>query len=49
MAIRLPDAAARLAAIDAVLVAMGDDFDHDSWSMLDGLWSAVGAGRKLTM
>ena len=42
MAIRLPDAAARLAAIDAVLVAMGDDFDHDSWSMLDGLWSAFG-------
>ncbi|MBK7848954.1 MAG: hypothetical protein IPJ73_18550 [Zoogloea sp.] len=41
-AIRLPDAAARLAAIDAVLVAMGDDFDHDSWSMLDGLWSAFG-------
>ena len=42
VAIRLPDAAARLAAIDAVLVAMGDDFDHDSWSMLDGLWSAFG-------
>lgn len=42
MAIRLPDAVARLAAIDAVLVAMGDDFDHDSWSMLDGLWSAFG-------
>jgi len=42
VAIRLPDAVARLAAIDAVLVAMGDDFDHDSWSMLDGLWSAFG-------
>src|SRR5690606_660502 len=42
MAIRLPDAAERLAAIDAVLVAMGAAFEHDYWSMLDGLWSAFG-------
>lgn len=41
-AIRLPDTEARIVAIDAVLVAMAMDYDHDSWSILDGLWSAFG-------
>lgn len=41
-AIRLPDPSMRIAAIDDALVAMAEDYDHDSWSMLDGLWSAFG-------
>lgn len=41
-AIRLPDTCHRRASIDAVLVAMAEDYRHDSWSMLDALWSAFG-------
>lgn len=39
-AIRIPDATTRIDAIDAVLVAMAGDYNHDSWSMFDGLWTA---------
>ena len=41
-AIRLPTAQLRRDAIDAVLVSMSNDYEHDSWRMLDGLWSAFG-------
>jgi hypothetical protein len=41
-AIRIPDATMRLDAIDAVLVTMAGDYNHDSWSMFDGLWTVFG-------
>lgn len=41
-AIGLSSSEARIPTIDAVLAAMAEDYDHESWSMLDGLWSAFG-------
>ena len=42
LALRKEDPSLRSRHIDNVLIKMAGDFGHDSWSMLDDLWSAFG-------
>lgn len=42
-AIKLRDAERRLEAIEAALNSMAENFEHDSWRLLDHLWSSFGA------
>lgn len=42
VALQIEDPSIRSAGISNVLMQMADDFEHDSWSMLDNLWTAFG-------
>lgn len=42
VALRIEDPSLRSRHIDNVLINMAGDFGHDSWSMLDNIWSAFG-------